>query len=85
MNHVVNLLTSHQLADALQISITSPQEEHLLDDVVLIGCHVNQLRTSPMSLILYMFRFHTFLWCFERGSTYWKQRASRPITAMWAG
>ena len=21
----------------------------------------------------------------EQGSTYWKQRASRPITAMWAG
>ena len=70
MNHVVNFLTSHQLADALQISITSSQEEHLLDDVVLIGCHVNQLRTRPVSLILYMFRLHITLCCLVENLTY---------------
>ena len=42
-NHVVNLLTPHQLADALQITITPTQEEHLLDDVVFIGRHIYQL------------------------------------------
>ena len=62
MNHIVNLLTSHQLTNALQISIASAQEKHLLDHVVLIGCHINHLRTSAVSLILYMFRFHLFLY-----------------------
>ena len=42
-NHIINLLSPHQLANALQITITPTQEEHLLDDVVLIGRHINQL------------------------------------------
>ena len=57
-NHIVNLLTSHQLADALQVSITPTQKEYLLDDVVLIGSHIYQLRTGAVSLILYMFCLH---------------------------
>ena len=40
---VVDLLAAHQLADALQVTVASAQEEYLLDDVVLVGCHVNQL------------------------------------------
>ena len=61
-NHIVNLLPSHQLTDTLQVSIAATQEKYLLDNVVLIGCHINHLRTSAVSLILYMFRFHTFLY-----------------------
>ena len=41
--HVVDFLPSHQLGDALQITITSTQEEHLLDDIMLIGRHINKL------------------------------------------
>jgi hypothetical protein len=42
-NHIVNFLASYQLADALKVTIASAKEKNLLDDVVLIGCHVNQL------------------------------------------
>jgi hypothetical protein len=57
-NHIVNFLTCYQLADALQVTIAPAQKEYLLDNVMLIGCHVNQLRTSAVSLILYMFCSH---------------------------
>ena len=30
-----------QLTDALQVSVTTSQKEYLLDDIVLVGCHVN--------------------------------------------
>ena len=43
VDNVVNLLASHQLADALKVAIATAKEEHLLNDVVFIGCHVNQL------------------------------------------
>ena len=42
-DHVVDLLSPHKLADALQITITTTQEEYLLDDIVLIGCYIDQL------------------------------------------
>ena len=38
---VVDLLSAHQLADTLQVTITSTQEEYLLDHIVLVGCHVD--------------------------------------------
>ena len=43
LDDIVNLLTSNQLADALQIAIATAQEEYLLDDVVLVGSDVYQL------------------------------------------
>lgn len=55
---VVNLLASHQLADALQVAVAATKEEYLLDDVVLVGSHVNQLRTRAVRLVLYVLRFH---------------------------
>ena len=59
--HVVNVLASHQLADALQVAITASQEEYLLDNIVLVCCDVNQLRARAVRLILYMFCLHISL------------------------
>ena len=42
-NHIVDLLATNQLTDTLQIAIATSQEEHLLDDIVLIGSDVDQL------------------------------------------
>ena len=39
--HVIYMLASHQLADALQVTITATQEEYLLDNIVLVCCDVN--------------------------------------------
>ena len=39
---IVDVLTGDQLADALQVTIATTHKEHLLDDVVLVGCDVNQ-------------------------------------------
>ena len=39
---IVDVLTGDQLADALQVAIATTHKEHLLDDVVLVGCDVNQ-------------------------------------------
>ena len=55
---VVDALTSYQLADALQVAIAAPQEEYLLDDVVFVGCDVNELRARAVRLVLYMFCLH---------------------------
>jgi hypothetical protein len=55
------MLPSHQLADALQVTITATQEEYLLDNVVLVCCDVNQLRARSVRLILYMFCLHITL------------------------
>ena len=41
-NHIVDLLSTHQLADSLEVAITTSKEEHLLYHVILIGSHVNQ-------------------------------------------
>ena len=42
-DYIVNLLSTHQLTDTLQVSITATKEEHLLNHIVLIGSHVNEL------------------------------------------
>jgi hypothetical protein len=55
------MLPSHQLADALQVAIAATQEEYLLDNVVFVGCYVNQLRARSVRLILYMFCLHITL------------------------
>ena len=55
---VVDALTSYQLADTLQVAIAAPQEEYLLDDVVFVGCDVNELRARAVRLVLYMFCLH---------------------------
>ena len=55
---VVDMLPAHQLADALQVAVTSAKEEHLLDDVVLVGCHVDHLGTRASSLVHNVFGLH---------------------------
>ena len=55
---IIDVLSAHQLADALQIAVAATQEEHLLDDVVLIDGDVNQFRARALCLVLYMFRIH---------------------------
>ena len=39
---IVDLLTTHQFADALQVAMTATKEKDLLDDIVLVGTDVNQ-------------------------------------------
>ena len=57
-NHIVDLLSANQLADTLQIAITATQKEHLLNHIVLISGHINQLGTSAVGLVLYVLRLH---------------------------
>ena len=40
---IVDVLSAHQLADALKVATASAEEEDLLDDVVLVGRHVYEL------------------------------------------
>lgn len=40
--HVVDFLTCHEAADALEVSVTTAEERHILNDVVIVGCHVNE-------------------------------------------
>ena len=39
----VDVLSAHQLADALKVATASAEEEDLLDDVMLVGRHVYEL------------------------------------------
>ena len=57
---IINPLSSHKLTDSLKITITSALEIHILNDVVLVGCHLNHLRTGSLCLILYMFHICYF-------------------------
>lgn len=54
---IIDLLSCNESADALQIAIASAHEKHLLDDVVVVNCHINQLRASSLGLILNVFHF----------------------------
>lgn len=67
MDYIVDALATNQLAHTLQVAIAASEEKHLLDDVVLISGHVDQLRACALRLILYMFCLHIFWnlknWC----------------------
>ena len=52
------MLSAHQLADALQVAVASAKEEHLLDDVILVGCHVDHLGTRARRFVHDVFRLH---------------------------
>ena len=43
LDDVVYLLSAHQLADTLQVAIAPSEEEHLLNDVMLVGRYVDEL------------------------------------------
>jgi hypothetical protein len=55
LNDVVNLLSRHQSADALQVAVAAANEEHLLDNVVVIHCYVNHFRAGSLRHILCVF------------------------------
>ena len=59
--HIVDLLTTHQLADALQVAMTAAQEEDLLDNVVLVGSYVDEFRTGAFCFVLNVFCFHNLV------------------------
>ena len=59
LDDVIDFLSSHQLADSLKVAVTSTQEEHLLNHIVLIGSDVDHLRASAPRFILYMLCLHT--------------------------
>ena len=40
-DNIVDLLATDQFANALKITITTTNKEHLLDDIILIGSHVD--------------------------------------------
>jgi hypothetical protein len=54
LDDIVDVLPTHQLADALKIAVAAAKEEYLLNDVVLVGSHVNELGARALRLILYM-------------------------------
>ena len=57
---VVDMLATYQHTDALQVAVTSAQEEYLLNDVVLVGRRVYHTRTGAAGLILNVFCLHNF-------------------------
>lgn len=40
--HVVDFLTCHEAADALEVSVAAAEEGHVLDDVVIVGGDVDK-------------------------------------------
>jgi len=42
VDNVVDFLSLHQSADALEVSVATAEERHILDDVVIIGSHVDK-------------------------------------------
>ena len=56
--HIVDMLSSDQQTDTLQVAVATAKEENLLDDVMFIGCHVDHLRAGALSHVLYMLRCH---------------------------
>ena len=58
VDDVVDVLSAHQLADALEVAVASAEEENLLDDVVLVGSHVDQFRACAVGLVLYVLCLH---------------------------
>ncbi len=40
--HVVDFLTCHEAADALEVSVAAAEEGHVLDDVVIVGGDVDE-------------------------------------------
>ena len=52
---IIDFLSGHQTAYALQVAIAAANEEDLLDDVVVVDCYVDHLRASARGLIKGMF------------------------------
>ena len=67
--HVIDVLPSYQLADTLQVAVTSSNKEHLLDNVVLISCHVNHLRARATRFVHNMLRLHNLIY-YNRQQSY---------------
>ncbi len=61
VDDIVNPLSPHKLADSLKVSTASAFEIHVLDDVILVSRHFNQLRASSLCFILYLFHTLSFL------------------------
>ena len=60
MNDVIDALSAHQLADALQVAVAASEEEHLLDDVVLVAGYVDELRAGTGGFVLNVSCSHWF-------------------------
>jgi hypothetical protein len=58
LDDIVDVLAANKLANTLQVTVASSQEENLLDDVVFVGSHINELRAGADRLILHMFCLH---------------------------
>jgi hypothetical protein len=57
VDYVVDFLSLHQSADALEVSVATAEERHILDDVVIIGCHVDKNRAGALGGVLEVFHF----------------------------
>lgn len=57
-DYVIYLLAGDETADALQVAIAATEERDLLDDVVIVGRHVDEQGASALGGVLYM--FHNF-------------------------
>jgi hypothetical protein len=55
--HVVDFLTCHEAADALEVAVAASEEGHVLDDVVIIGSHVDKNRAGALGGVLEVFHF----------------------------
>ncbi len=58
-DHVVDFLAGDEAADALQVAVAATEERDLLDDVVVVGRHIDEQRASALGGVLYV--FHNFL------------------------
>jgi len=59
MDDIVDALTCDQLADTLKVAVAPSEEKHLLDDIILVGSHINQFRACARRFVLYMLCLHT--------------------------
>jgi hypothetical protein len=54
---IVDFLSGDEAADALSVAVAASEEEHLLDDIVIIGCHVDEDGAGALGGILDVFHF----------------------------
>lgn len=55
--HVVDFLTCHEAADALEVSVAAAEEGHVLYDVVVVGGDVDKYGAGALGGVLEVFHF----------------------------
>ena len=53
-DYIIDFLASDEAADALQVAVAATEERDLLDDIVVVGRHVDKQRAGTLCGVLDM-------------------------------